>query len=728
MAKPAKRNQQPNILLLAIDSLLADHMSCYGYKHLTTPHMDRFAAGGALFRRTYSAHIPTTPGYASMLTGRDCFGTRIVALRHKGPLLPQVPTLADICRKVGYNTTCVGFKWNAASRGFDNYLEFSGWGSWAAGRSPKAQNLNDVTQPEIDRLHRQGKPWFMMLRHMDPHSPYLPPVPFDRMFYHGNECAPGNKSMEPVLKFKPFCDYFASWMPPGITDKDYVIAQYDGALAYMDACIARIFTQLQTLGILDNTIIVINADHGETLYDHDCFFDHHGLYDVTLHVPLIIRYPAKVPAGRIVEGYNQHKDLVPTLMELAGIKTRAQFDGRSLMQLVNGLPSFESEFYITECTWMRKHGWRTPHWKLIVALEPDFHFKPMVELYNLLEDPHENHNLASSRPEVVAALRKRMDDYIARRQRETGIRNPMLHQGDWHGHKGVGAFKTSRQAYETMHIGDVGAAQRLQARNKYADRGEHKPGEEKQDIAKLIAVIGRGHSGTRAISHTLSQSGVYMGNTLNKSGDLLPPQDLYEACRVMARHVKYLGRMQWDFSRLHKMPIPKEFASLVESYLSCVLKSPAIHKGWKLPETTLIFPWIVRMFPDVWYIHWIRDPRDCVLGQHLTDNLSDFGVPWATTTDERLQRAISWKYQAEIVKATPKPKHWITVRLEDFVLDQATTLKKLSEYLGFDLVSIPVKKEVVGRWKKDKSQHDFPFFRQDLLEHGYTKPGKAPKR
>ena len=135
----------------------------------------------------------------------------------------------------------------------------------------------------------------------------------------------------------------------------------------------------------------------------------------------------------------------------------------------------------------------------------------------------------------------------------------------------------------------------------------------------LITVIGRGHSGTRAISHTLSQSGVYMGNTLNKSGDLLPPDDMYEACRVMAKYVKWKGGLDWDFSKLHTMKIDPRFTKLVESYLSSVLSSPAIRKGWKLPETTLIFPWIVRMFPDAHYINWVRDPRDCILGRHLTD-------------------------------------------------------------------------------------------------------------
>ena len=132
--------------------------------------------------------------------------------------------------------------------------------------------------------------------------------------------------------------------------------------------------------------------------------------------------------------------------------------------------SHDSEIYITECTWMRKHGWRTPEWKLIVALEPDFHFKPPVELYNLVEDPHENNNLAESEPDVVVLLKARMEAYIARREAETGLPNPMLTQGDWHGHKGVGAFTSSRQAYDTMHIGDPNQAATLQAKSREEDK------------------------------------------------------------------------------------------------------------------------------------------------------------------------------------------------------------------------------------------------------------------
>jgi arylsulfatase A-like enzyme len=471
---PSERTAKyPNIVLLAVDSLLADHMSCYGYDRLTTPHIDRLAESGTLFERNYSPHIPTTSAYASMLTGRDCFGTRVVALRHQGGLRTDIQTLPEVLREAGYVSSCVGFTGNPSSRGFDTYIDYAGWGSWNEGRSPKAENLNQVALPELERLVAQEQPFLLFLRHMDPHAPYLPPAPFERMFYHGDETDPANRSMDAVMAFKPFRDFFASWLPPGISDKDYVIAQYDGAVAYMDSCIATIFTALEKHGILDDTIVVLNGDHGETLYDHECWFDHHGIYDVTLHVPLIIRYPRSVPAGKRIAGYSQHKDLLPTLLELAGVEARPQrIEGRSLMPLVRGeVASYEGEFYITECTWMRKHGWRTPNWKLIVALEPDFHFKPEVELYDLVQDPHEDRNLAEAEPEIVAHLMARMQAWIAKREREEGITNPMLTQGDWHGHTGVGPFTTSQQAYDTLHIGDPNQAARLQS-NQAAEAAE----------------------------------------------------------------------------------------------------------------------------------------------------------------------------------------------------------------------------------------------------------------
>ena len=469
MASSAK----PNIVLLGIDSLRADHMSCYGYDRLTSPHLDRFAQQGVLFENTFSAHIPTISAYATMLTGMDVFSTQLVAHRHKGPLRPEVSTLAEILRAQGYYTVSVGFQNRPSSRGFDEYLNYASMGTWAQGREPKAQKLNDLALPALDRLLAGDKPFFLFLRHMDPHSPYLPPQPFERIFYHGDECDPGNMSMDPVLAFEPFSETLKATLPPGISDKDYVIAQYDGAIAFMDAAIQSIFTALESHNIFDETIVAVNGDHGETLYEHECWFDHHGLYDNVLHVPLLLRYPPKLAAGKRVAGFNQHKDLVPTLLDLAEIEAGIDFDGRSLLPMIKGqIASHESGIYITECAWMRKHGWRTPQWKLILALEPDFHFMPPVELYNLVEDPDENHNLAAELPDAVEALSAQLDAWVSRREAATGLPNPIHHPGDWHDIEGLGPFTSSQQAYDNLRIGRASQQALLRQKAQQANERE----------------------------------------------------------------------------------------------------------------------------------------------------------------------------------------------------------------------------------------------------------------
>ena len=236
----------------------------------------------------------------------------------------------------------------------------------------------------------------------------------------------------------------------------------------------------------------------------------------------------------------------------------------------------------------------------------------------------------------------------------------------------------------------------------------------------MVTVIGRGHGGTRAMSHTLSASGVFMGAPLNESGDLLPPDDMYAACRVMARHVRHVERLTWDFSTLNEMPIDPEWTRLITSYLMSVLDSDAEHKGWKIPETTLVYPWIVRMFPDIKYIYWIRDPRDSIIGGHRTDDLADFGVAYDRVDDERERRAISWKYQAALYRATPRPRNLIEVRFEDFVFDQERTLARLETFLGIPLARIAVRPESVGRWQTDEGAHDFACFQEELKMYGYA--------
>ena len=236
----------------------------------------------------------------------------------------------------------------------------------------------------------------------------------------------------------------------------------------------------------------------------------------------------------------------------------------------------------------------------------------------------------------------------------------------------------------------------------------------------MVTVIGRGHSGTRSMSHTLTASGVFMGEPLNVSGDLLPPQDMYEACRVMAKYVEHKGGLEWDFSRLFTMEPDPAFVRLIETYLQSVLNSKEENKGWKIPETTLCYPWIIKMFPDIKYIHWVRDPRDCVLGSHVTDDLNRFGISYPKSDDERMNRAISWKYQREIVRATPVPKNVISVRFEDMVFAQDKTLARLTEFLGVPMAKIEMRPDSVGRWKTAEGTYMFDFFEGEMKELGYV--------
>jgi hypothetical protein len=135
----------------------------------------------------------------------------------------------------------------------------------------------------------------------------------------------------------------------------------------------------------------------------------------------------------------------------------------------------EPEMYITECTWMRKHGWRTPEWKLIQALEPDFHFKPEVELYNLIADPAENRNVADEEPEVVRFLESRMHEHIQRREKATGRTNPMYTNLHW-AKEDMGPFESSQQAYESLYIGSAAEARRLQAKNAEEEQPDDESG------------------------------------------------------------------------------------------------------------------------------------------------------------------------------------------------------------------------------------------------------------
>src|SRR5436309_14862130 len=218
----------------------------------------------------------------------------------------------------------------------------------------------------------------------------------------------------------------------GVRDIEFVRAQYDAEVAYTDMCVAHVLNRLGELDLVDDALLIVHADHGEELDDHGCWFDHHGLYDTNVRVPLVLRLPGARRAGVLVRPMTSLLDLAPTVLDLLGLgDLAAGMSGTSRVPLIEGTATAgDSALYLTECTWMRKRGWRTPEWKLIEALEADIYRKPPVELYALRADPGERANLAESHREVVTGLQAARDAHVAARLAATGRPDPIVEQSE----------------------------------------------------------------------------------------------------------------------------------------------------------------------------------------------------------------------------------------------------------------------------------------------------------
>ena len=162
------------------------------------------------------------------------------------------------------------------------------------------------------------------------------------------------------------------------------------------------------------------------------WFDHHGLYDTNVHVPLILSAPGALPAGAVVERTVSLLDVAPTILDLLGLgPLAAGMDGRSLVPLLQGEARSagpQEGLLLTECSWMKKRALRTERWKAIFALEPDFHDRPAVELYDLLVDPGERCNLAAARPHVVEELREALERRLSERMAASDRPDPFSYQ------------------------------------------------------------------------------------------------------------------------------------------------------------------------------------------------------------------------------------------------------------------------------------------------------------
>jgi arylsulfatase A-like enzyme len=420
-----------NVLWIVIDSLRKDRLGCYGCERNTSPHLDRIARDCVRFDQMVSPHIPTHPAHTTLFSGRDVFGHQIVAQGGTRELDPAVRLIPDLLRQHGYLTAAVDNIGRWIEPAFEWYDPSPRWNH--DGTLPW-RNGEQVTERGLSFLNRAAggeRPFLLFLHYWDPHSPYLPPPPFDRMFYGGDEKDPAHSSMDPVWKSAWFANYFSEWLG-GVRDAEFVKAQYDASVAYCDTCVSHVWKRMDELDLWDSTLVIVQSDHGEELDDHGCWFDHHGLYETNVSVPFLLRFPDGRGAGRRVPGLASLEDVAPTVLDVLGLAAGAVgMTGRSLLPLVAGEPGgSRAAVYLSECTWMRKRGWRTEEWKLIEALEPDIYHKPPLELYHLPTDPEEQNNLADTRPEVVRSLQRDRDAHITHRLQQSGGPDPIVEQAD----------------------------------------------------------------------------------------------------------------------------------------------------------------------------------------------------------------------------------------------------------------------------------------------------------
>ena len=395
----------------------------------TSPFLDRVAASGTRFRCALSPHIPTQPAHTTLWSGQDVFAHGVVA--HGGAVEPpaDLEWLPAHLRAAGVRTVAVDNLGRWLQRGFDAYHSYdlvpSPDGFWRKGEA-----VAQAAEPAVATLAqaaRRGEPFFGFFHFWDPHTPYGPPPPFDRLFYDGDERRAGEHGLDALWAFAPFADYFAGWMP-GVTDRVFPRAQYAACVRALDHAVGRLWRTLAAAGCLEDTLVIVTADHGEELGEHGIWFDHHGLYETNLRVPLLLWAPGRVPRGAVVDDPVSILDLAPTMAAASGVARPPAMGGRDLCSAwAGGLPP-ASPLYGTECTWMRKRAWRTGRYKLISALEPDFHGGPDLELYDLRADPGEHCNLASVRPALADRLLAAMEAHVARRVAATGRPDPLAVQ------------------------------------------------------------------------------------------------------------------------------------------------------------------------------------------------------------------------------------------------------------------------------------------------------------
>ena len=424
---------RPNVLLVSIDSLRADHVGAYGYARETSPAIDTLARDGALFESAISSAPWTVPAHMTLLTGLPPEVHDVVTVRQK--LSPDAVTLAEVLQDAGYATAAfVSGPTVMAHYGFGQ--GFASYDESMVERRPKlagaavsSPGLVDLVSGWLDRWStaETREPFFVFLHMWDVHYDYVPPREYVERF------DPGYDGDLDVRRFETNERLHRGMAP---RDLRHLIALYDGEIRFTDDHLARLVAKLRTLGVLDDTIVVVTSDHGEEFFEHGAKGHAKTLYDEVLRVPLVVRYPRRVAPAQRVTQQVRLMDVAPTILGLAGVTAPEGFGASDVAPehrfadvspYLAGpasppfpvLPAFSSNLWLSG----KQHAVRTADAKLIryepaLPLRPPLPSRVGTEVFDLALDPGERTNLFST--ETAPLFLATLDPLLASWRSDTG--------------------------------------------------------------------------------------------------------------------------------------------------------------------------------------------------------------------------------------------------------------------------------------------------------------------
>ncbi|MCS1351116.1 sulfatase [Mechercharimyces sp. CAU 1602] len=403
------------IVWIAVDTLRADRVGCYQpKKESLTPHMDSLAEESILFEKMIAENNVTQSAFVTMMSGRHPYQHGIVNMKPRS-IPRKIHPLSLLLRKHGYQTGAIDCNYRITgpenpwfTRGYQTYIDPAR--DRTTHLTTSADEINEHALPWLEE-HYDKENFFLFLHYWDPHYPYRPQsdVPITIEPIRDDHLQLKNVMREPLYS------YVKEWNPE-TNNPDYICAQYDQTVSQVDRAIGEVIATLKRLQIFEDTLLLLVADHGEGMGDHQIYFNHHSLYDSMIHVPFMLCYPRQFPQHKRIPALVEQADITPTILTLANIQPPRHFtpmDGKPLIPLIHERKKEIHPFVIScEANWHLKRSIRTHKWKLIQAFDKDAYGNPRFELYDLVNDPLENSNLAAKHPQIVKTLHRQMTRWV----------------------------------------------------------------------------------------------------------------------------------------------------------------------------------------------------------------------------------------------------------------------------------------------------------------------------